>query len=67
MGNAVLGALILLGKNSHRTLRLEVLNFRNLKLTGISLFVCRFGSFITDSLQPVGGLFLKMKLLTLLY
>lgn len=67
MGNALLEALILLGENSYRTLGLEVLNFRNLRLTGISLFVCRFSSFTTDSLRSVGGVFLKMKLLTLLH
>lgn len=61
--------LMLLGENSHRTLGLEVLNFKNLRLTAVSLSVCQLNPtcfFTTDSLGSVGGVFLKMKLLTVL-
>lgn len=54
---AVLGALTLLGENSHRTLGLGVMNFMNLRLTGVSLPVCKLNptcSFTTDSLGSVG-------------
>lgn len=64
MNNAVLEALMVLGENSHKTLGLEVLNFRNLVLTGVNL--CKLNPtclFTTDSLGLVGAVFLKMKLL----
>lgn len=54
---AVLGAFTLLGENSHRTLGLGVMNFMNLRLTGVSLSICKLHpacSFTTDSLGSVG-------------
>lgn len=62
MNNDVLGALTLLGENSHSTLGLEVLNFKNLRLTEVSLSVYKLNptrSFTTDSLGSVGGVFFK--------
>lgn len=64
---AVLGALTLLGENSHRTLGLGVMNFMNLRLTGVSLSVCKLNptcSFTTDFLASVGAVFLKLKIQT---
>lgn len=64
---AALGALTLLGENSHRTLGLGVTNFMNLRLTGVSLSVCRLNptySFSTDFLGSVSVVFLKLKLQT---
>lgn len=67
---AVLGALTLLGENSHRTLGLGVMNFMNLRLTGVSLSICRLNptcSFTTDFMGSVGVVFLKLKLQTRLW
>lgn len=64
---AVLGALTLLGENSQRTLGLGVMNFMNLRLTGVSLPVCKLNStcsFTTGFLGSVGAVFLKLKLQT---
>lgn len=61
--------LTLLEENSHGMLGLEVLNFKNLRLTGVILSVWKLNptfSFTTDSLGSVGAVFLKMKLLTVL-
>lgn len=47
----------MLGENSHRTLGLGVMNFMNLRLTGVSLSICKLHpacSFTTDSLGSVG-------------
>lgn len=64
---AVLGTLTLLGENSHRTLGLGVMNFMILRLTGVSLSICRLNpacSFTADFMGSVSAVFLRLKLQT---